>query len=153
MANTYTQIYLQIVIVVQGRQYLIPEEKKERLYKYITGIIQNKRHKLIAINGVSNHIHFLVGLNPVEALSVLVKEVKRCSTNFINEQKWIRGRFSWQEGYGAFSYSRSQLNNVIHYIANQELHHKKKTFREEYVEMLKKFEVVYNEKFIFEDVA
>jgi putative transposase len=152
MANTYTQIYLQIIIVVKGRQCLIPEEKKERLYKYITGIIQNKKHKLIAINGVSNHIHFLVGLNPAEALSVLVKEVKRCSSNFINEQRWIKGRFSWQEGYGAFSYSRSQLNNVIQYVVNQELHHKKKTFREEYVEMLKKFEVMYNDKFIFEAV-
>jgi putative transposase len=151
MANTYTQIYLQIIIVVKGRQCLIPEEKKERLYKYITGIIQNKKHKLIAINGVSNHIHFLVGLNPAEALSVLVKEVKRCSSNFINEQRWIKGRFSWQEGYGAFS-SRSQLNNVIQYVVNQELHHKKKTFREEYVEMLKKFEVMYNDKFIFEAV-
>lgn len=152
MANTYTQIYLQIVIVVKGRQCLIPDEEKEKLYKYITGIIRNKGHKLIAINGVSNHIHFLFGLYPAEALSDLVKEVKRCSTNFINEQKWIKGRFSWQEGYGAFSYSRSQLNNVIKYVANQEIHHKNKTFREEYVEMLKKFEVEYNEKFIFETV-
>jgi len=152
MANTYKQIYLQIVIVVKGRQCLIPEERREKLYKYITGIIRNKRHELIAINGVSNHIHFLFGLNPAEALSDLVKEVKRCSTNFINEQRWIKGRFSWQEGYGAFSYSRSQLNNVIQYVADQEIHHKKKTFREEYVEMLNKFEVVYNEQFIFEAV-
>ena len=152
MANTYTQIYIQIVIVVKGRYFLIPDEKKENLHKYITGIIRNKKHKLISINGVSNHIHFLIGLNPVEALSELVKEVKRCSTNFINEQKWLRGKFSWQEGYGAFSYSRSQLDNVIKYIENQEKHHKKKTFREEYLEMLKKFDVIYNEKYIFEDV-
>ena len=152
MANTYTQIYIQIVIVVKGRYFLIPDEKKENLHKYITGIIRNKKHKLISINGVSNHIHFLIGLNPVEALSELVKEVKRCSTNFINEQKWLRGKYSWQEGYGAFSYSRSQLDNVIKYIENQEKHHKKKTFREEYLEMLKKFDVIYNEKYIFEDV-
>ncbi len=101
---------------------------------------------------MSNHIHFLIGLNPAEALSDLVKEVKRCSTNFINKQKWLNGKFNWQEGYGAFSYSSSHLDRVIKYIDNQEIHHKRKTFKEEYVEMLKKFEVAYNEKFIFEDV-
>ena len=152
MANTYTQIYIQIVIVVRNRQCLVPAEKKSHLYKYLTGIIQNKGHKLLAINGVSNHIHILIGLNPSEALSDFVKELKRCSTNFINGQKWLRGKFSWQEGYGAFSYSRSQLNRVIKYIENQEVHHKRKSFREEYIEMLKKFEVIYNEKFIFKDV-
>ena len=152
MANTYTQIHLQIVIVVKGRHCLIPEEKKENLYKYITGIIQNKQHKLIAINGIPNHIHILIGLNPGEALSELIKEVKRCSTNFINDQKWLKGKFSWQEGFGGFSYSRSQLDRVINYINNQEKHHRKKTFREEYIEMLKKFEIKFNEKFIFESV-
>jgi putative transposase len=152
MANTYTQIYIQIVIVVKGRHCLIPDVKKEILYKYITGIIQNKKHKLISINGISNHIHILIGLNPSESLSDLVKELKRCSTNFINEQKWLRVKFSWQEGFGAFSYSRSQLGRVIDYIKNQELHHKRKSFREEYIEILKKFEVVYDEKYIFEDV-
>ena len=152
MANTYTQIYIQIVIVVQGRHCLIPSEKRENLYKYITGIIRNKKHKLISINGISNHVHILIGLNPAEALSDLIKEVKRCSTNFINEQKWLKGKFSWQNGYGGFSYSRSQLDNVINYIKNQESHHKKKTFREEYIEMLKRFEVEYDEKFIFEDI-
>lgn len=152
MANTYTQIYIQIVIVVKGRHCLIPNEKKVNLYKYITGIIRNKNHKLISINGVSNHIHFLIGLNPAEALSVLVKEVKRCSTNYINEQRWLLGKFGWQEGFGGFSYSRSQLDNVINYIENQEKHHQKKTFREEYMEMLKKFDVVFDEKFIFTDI-
>jgi REP element-mobilizing transposase RayT len=152
MANTYTQIYIQIVICVKGRHCLIPRENKEILYKYITGIIRNKNHKLISINGVSNHIHFLIGLNPADALSDLVKEVKRCSTNFINNQKWLKVKFSWQAGYGGFSYSRSQLDNVIKYIDNQEEHHKKKTFREEYIEMLKKFNVVYDDKFIFEEV-
>ncbi|MCU0406451.1 MAG: transposase [Ignavibacteriaceae bacterium] len=152
MANTYTQIYIQIVIVVKGRHCLIPDLKKETLYKYITGIIQNKKHKLISINGISNHIHVLIGLNPSESLSDLVKEVKRCSTNFINEQKWLRVKFNWQEGFGAFSYSRSQLDRVIDYFRNQELHHKRKSFREEYIEMLKKFDVAYDEKYIFEDV-
>ena len=152
MANTYTQIYIQIVIVVRGRHCLIPDEKKEILYKYITGIIQNKKHKLISINGTQNHIHILIGLNPAEALADLIKEVKRCSTNFINEQKWMRGKFSWQNGYGGFSYSRSHLDKVINYIKNQEKHHKQKTFREEYVEMLEKYKVEYDEKFIFEDI-
>ncbi len=152
MANTYTQIYIQIVTVVKGRQSLIPNDKKESLNKYITGIIQNKNHKLLSINGIPNHIHFLIGYNPIEALSELVKEVKRCSSNYINEQRSVRGRFSWQEGYAGFSYSRSQLDRVIRYIENQEKHHHKKTFREEYIEMLKRFEVIYNEKFIFEDV-
>ena len=152
MANTYTQIYIQIVIVVKGRQNLIPKVRQVDLYKYITGIIRNKDHKLISINGVPNHIHFLIGLNPSEALSVLVKEVKRCSTNFINEQRWIIGRFCWQSGYGGFSYSRSHLDRVINYIENQEKHHRRKTFREEYLEMLKRFEVIYNERFIFDDI-
>jgi REP element-mobilizing transposase RayT len=152
MANTYTQIYIQIVTVVKGRQSLIPNDKKVNLYKYITGIIQNKKHKLLFINGIPNHIHFLIGLNPAEALSDLVKEVKRCSANYINEQKWVRGHFCWQEGYGGFSYSRSQLDTVIKYIENQEKHHHTKTFKEEYIEMLKRFEVIYNEKFIFDDI-
>ena len=152
MANSYTQIYIQIVIVVKGRHCLIPNHKKENLYKYITGIIQNKKHKLIAINGIQNHVHILIGLNPAEALSDLVKEVKRCSTNFINEQRWFRGKFSWQYGYGGFSYSRSHLDRVINYIKNQEKHHKQKTFREEYIEMLKRFEIKYDERFIFEDI-
>ena len=152
MANTYTQIYIQIVIVVKGRQSLIPNTMKTNLCKYITGIIRNKGHKLISINGVANHMHFLIGLNPAEALSDLIKEVKRCSTNYINKQRLVRGRFSWQSGYAGFSYSRSHLDRVINYIDNQEKHHRKKTFREEYLEMLKKFEVIYNGKFLFEDI-
>ncbi|HSD64159.1 MAG TPA: transposase [Ignavibacteriaceae bacterium] len=107
---------------------------------------------LYLINGIPNHIHFLIGLNPSEALSDLVKEVKRCSTNYINGQGWVRGQFSWQEGYAGFSYSRSQLDRVIRYIENQEKHHHRKTFKEEYVEMLRKFEVTYNEKFLFDEI-
>ena len=152
MANTYTKIYIHVVIVVKGRQSLIPNDKKANLYKYISGIVQNKDHKLIYINWVPNHVHFLIGLNPAEAVSDLVKEVKRCSTNFINEQNWIRGRFSWQSGYAGFSYSRSHLDRVIKSIRNQEEHHRRKTCREEYLEMLKKFEIVYNEKYIFDDI-
>jgi len=151
MANTYTQLYIQVVIVVKGRQCLIPAEKKAQLFKYITGIISNKDHKLISINGIPNHLHILIGLNPAEALSALVKEVKRCSTNFINEQEWLKVKFSWQSGFGAFSYSRSHLDRVINYIKNQEKHHKRKSFREEYIELLQKFEVEYDKRFVFED--
>ncbi len=152
MANTFTQLYVHIVIVVKGRQSLIPESKKEILYKYMSGIFRNKGHKLIAINGMPDHVHILIGLNPAGALSDLIKEIKRCSTNFINEKKWVKGKFGWQEGYGGFSYSRSQLDKVIKYIENQEMHHKRKTFREEYLRMLKEFEVRYDERFVFEDV-
>ena len=152
MANTYTQIFIHIVFVVKGRANLIPSDKKEELYKYIAGIIKEKKHKLFIVNGMSDHVHILLGYNPIEALSELIKEVKRCSSMFINNNKWVRGRFEWQAGYGAFSYSKSQIDDVYRYIENQENHHKIKTFREEYIEMLKKFEVEYDEKYIFKDV-
>jgi len=152
MANTYTQIFIHIVFVVKGRANLIPSDKKEELYKYIAGIIKEKKHKLFIVNGMSDHVHILLGYNPIEALSELIKEVKRCSSMFINNNKWVRGRFEWQAGYGAFSYSKSQIDDVYRYIENQEKHHKIKTFREEYIEMLKKFEVEYDEKYIFKDV-
>ncbi|HMV25518.1 IS200/IS605 family transposase [bacterium] len=152
MANTYTQLYIHIVSVVRGRMSLIPDNHKIELYKYMTGIIQNKGHKLLAINGMPDHVHFLIGYDPHEALSALVKEVKRCSTNFINEKGWIKGRFSWQEGYGAFSYAKSQLNTVCRYIENQEQHHKKQTFREEYVALLKRYEINYDERYVFSNV-
>lgn len=152
MANTYTQIFIHIVFVVKGRANLIPSDKKEELYKYIAGIIKEKKHKLFIVNGMSDHVHILLGYNPIEALSELIKEVKRCSSMFINNNKWVRGRFEWQAGYGAFSYSKSQIDDVYRYIENQENHHKIKTLREEYIEMLKKFEVEYDEKYIFKDV-
>jgi len=152
MANTYTQIFIHIVFVVKGRANLIPSDKNEELYKYIAGIIKEKKHKLFIVNVMSDHVHILLGYNPIESISELVKEVKRCSSMFINNNKWVRGRFEWQAGYGAFSYSKSQIDDVYKYIENQEKHHKIKTFREEYIEMLKKFEVEYDEKYVFEDV-
>ena len=152
MANTYTQIFIHAVFVVKGRQNLIPNSKKDELFKYIAGIITEKGHKLFIVNGMSDHVHILIGYNPIEALSVLMKEVKRCSSIFINTNKWLKGKFEWQSGYGGFSYSKSQIDKVYKYIENQEEHHKKRTFREEYIELLKKFEVDYDEKYIFEEV-
>jgi len=149
MANTYTQIYIHVVFAVQGRQNLIPKEHKEELHKYIAGIIRNKKQKLIAINSMPDHMHIFIGMKPSIALSDLVRDIKNNSSAFINEKKWVRGKFNWQEGFGAFSYGHSQIDVVVKYIQNQEEHHTKKTFKEEYLEMLKKFNVEYDEKYLF----
>lgn len=152
MANTYTQIYIQVVFAVSGRQNLISKDRKEEIHKYITGIVRNNSQKLIAINSMPDHIHMLIGLQPDMALSDLVRDVKANASNFINERRWARGKFSWQEGFGAFSYSHSQLDAVIRYIQNQEQHHRKRSFKDEYLEMLKKFNVVFDSKYIFDFV-
>ncbi len=152
MANTYTQILIHIVFAVKGRSNLISSKNKDELYKYISGIVQNKAHKLLIINGMPDHIHILLGLNPSESISNLVKEIKRMSSKFINERNWVKGKFEWQSGYSAFSYSKSHLNNIYKYIENQEIHHKKRTFREEYLELLKKFQIKYDKQYIFKDV-
>jgi putative transposase len=149
MANTYTQIYLQLVFTPSGFGNIIPHRHKTELHKYATGIIQNRGHKLLAINCMPDHVHILIGYNPTQALPGLMQELKAVTSKFINEQGWMPGRFSWQEGYGSFSYSRSQIHRVIRYIDNQEEHHKKVTFREEYMEFLKRYEVEYEEKFLF----
>jgi REP element-mobilizing transposase RayT len=149
MANTYTQIYIHIVFAVEGRQNLIAPAHNDELQKFITGIVSGQKQKLIAINNIPDHLHLLVGLRPDSSLSDLVRDVKAGSSKFINERRWVMGRFSWQEGFGAFSYSRSQLGAVIRYIENQQKHHAKKSFREEYVELLKKFNVDYDKKYIF----
>ena len=149
MANTYTQIYIHIVFAVEGRQNLIPPEHNDELQKFITGIVSGQDQKMIAINNMPDHLHMLVGLRPDSLLSDLVRDVKAGSSKFIKEKRWVAGRFSWQEGFGAFSYSRSQLGTVIRYIENQQQHHAKKSFREEYVELLEKFGVDYDAKYIF----
>ena len=149
MANTYTQIYIHIVFAVEGRQNLIPPEHNDELQKYITGIVSGQNQKLIAINNMPDHLHLLVGLRPDSSLSDLVRDVKAGSSKFVNEKHWVAGRFSWQEGFGAFSYSRSQLGTVIHYIENQQQHHARKSFRDEYVELLERFGVDYDRKYIF----
>lgn len=152
MANTYTQIHIQFVFTVKFRDCKISESWKNELYKYITGIIQNNGHKLISKGGISDHVHLLVGFKTKQAISSLMQDIKGNSSKWINEKKFLKSRFEWQEGYGAFSYGKSQLKTVIKYIENQELHHKKKTFREEFIEFLNKFEVEYDERYIFKDL-
>ncbi|CAM3600396.1 IS200/IS605 family transposase [Flavobacterium chungbukense] len=152
MADTYSQLYIQIVFAVKGRQNLISKIWKDEIYKYITGIITNQKQKLIAINGMPDHIHILVGIKPNISLSDLVRDIKSSSSKFINEQKWINGKFEWQTGFGAFSYSHSQLTNVIKYIENQEQHHKTKTFKEEYITFLKLFNIDFKNEYLFEEV-
>ena len=152
MANTYTQIHIQIVFAVQNRQSLIKNSWKQELYKYITGIVQNNNHKVLQINGMPDHIHMLIGMRPTQSLSTLVQQIKQYSSKWINQKKFINGLFSWQEGYGAFSYSKSQLPMVVNYIKTQEEHHKIKSFTEEYLDILKEFNVDYNEAYIFTPV-
>lgn len=138
MANTYSQIYIQTVFAVDGRLSFIRPEFKEELYKYITGIVRNSGQKMLAINGNSDHVHILIGLKPAMALADLVRDIKADSSDIINRKKWVRGRSCWQEGYGAFSYGHSQLNTIIRYIQNQEQHHRRRTFEDEYLTWLKK---------------
>lgn len=148
--STYSQIYIQIVFAVKNRRALISNEWDAELYKYITGIIQNKGQKLLAINGVEDHIHILIGMKPTCCLSDLVREVKKASNVFIKEKKFTNSKFEWQAGYGAFSYSHSALDNVIKYVNCQKEHHKKKSFREEYKEFLIKFKVEHEDKYLFD---
>lgn len=150
MAGTYSQIYLQVVFAVKGRENLIAKSWKDELYKYMAGIIKEKEQKPIIINGMPDHIHAFIGLKPSMRISDLVRDVKNNSSKFINEKAFVRGRFSWQEGYGVFSYSHSHIEMVYNYILNQEEHHRKKTFKDEYLELLKKFEIDFKEEYVFE---
>ncbi|WDF45621.1 IS200/IS605 family transposase [Chryseobacterium sp. KACC 21268] len=150
MANTYTQIYIQIVFAVKGRQNLIPKEHRDELHKFITGIVSNRGQRLFAIFAMPDHVHLLVSIRPNILISDLVRDIKAGSSKFINDNKWIVGKFNWQEGYGAFSYSRSHVDNVVKYILNQEEHHKMKTFKKEYFDFLKKFDIEYDDKYVFE---
>jgi putative transposase len=150
MAGTYSQIYIQVVFAVKGRQNLLAKQWRDEVFKYMSGIITNKGQKPIIVNGVDDHVHAFIGLKPSMTLSDLIRDMKNNSTNFINNHAWINGKFSWQEGYGAFSYGHSQIENVYNYISNQEQHHRKQTFQEEYMDFLKKFEVEHNIKYLFE---
>ncbi|MCG9129943.1 IS200/IS605 family transposase [Candidatus Poribacteria bacterium] len=150
MADTYTQIYIHIVFAVKGRQRLIPKEHKETLHQYITRIITNKKQTMLRINSMPDHIHIFIGLTPDIAISDLVRDIKANSTKFINNNEWVLGGFEWQTGYSAFSYGRSQIDDVIEYIKNQEKHHKRITFQEEYLEFLQRFDVSYNPKYVFD---
>ncbi len=150
MAGTYSQIYIQVVFAVKNRENILLKPWRDEVFKYIAGIIKAKEQKPIIVNGVTDHVHLFIGLKPSMALSDLIREVKNNTTNFINEKKFVKGKFSWQEGYGAFSYSHSQIDSVYNYILNQEEHHRKKTFKEEYIEFLKKFEIDHDEKYLFD---
>jgi REP element-mobilizing transposase RayT len=150
MASTFSQIYIQVVFAVELRQALITRVFKEDLQKYITGIIRKQGQKLIQINCMPDHAHLLIGLKPSKALSDLVRDVKSDSSEFINGKRLIKGKFNWQEGYGAFSYSHSHLDSVIAYIRNQEKHHGRRSFKREYLSMLKKFDVAYEPRYLFE---
>jgi putative transposase len=150
MANTYSQIYIQIVFAVKGRQNLISEKNRVALEKYICGIVSNKQSKPIAIYCNPDHLHLLIGLHPSIAISDIVRDIKANSSKWINDQNWILGKFSWQVGFGAFSYSKSQIDSVVNYILNQAAHHKKKTFKEEYKDFLEKFNIDYKEKYLFD---
>ena len=153
MANNFTQIHIQVVFAVQNRESLIRNDWKTELYKYLTTIIQNESHKVLQINGTFDHIHILFGMRPIQSLSDLMKKMKGESSAWINRKGFCKSKFSWQEGYGAFSYSKSQLPKVISYIQNQEMHHKKKVFIEEYKEFLTAFEIDYDERYIFKQVT
>ena len=151
MANTYSQLYVHIVFPVKNRLNLIKSKNKETVQKYITGIIQNKKNKLLAVSCMPDHLHLFIGLNPDISISSLVHDIKIASSKFINEKIKLGIKFQWQEGYGAFSYSHSQIGNVIKYINNQEIHHKKKTFKEEYLDVLKKFNLKYELRYVFDE--
>lgn len=151
MANTYTQIHIQFVFAVKFRNGLIHSSYKEELYQYISGIIKANNHKLLAINGMSDHLHIFIGMRPTQSISELLQDIKGSSSKWINEKKFLKVKFEWQEGYGAFSYSKSHVNDVISYIQNQENHHKKESFRDEYLKFLKAFEVDYDERYIFKE--
>ena len=150
MANTYSQIYIQIVFAVKGRECFIKESFREELQKYMTGIIINKKQKLYAIYCMPDHTHILVSMKPDMPISDLARDVKANSSSFIKDKKFVHSLFSWQEGFGAFSYSKSQAKNVVDYILTQPERHQKITFREEYLDFLDKFEIEYNEKYLFE---
>jgi len=152
MPNTYTQIYLQFVFAVKYRARVIQPNWKNNLYQYITGIVQNNGHKMLVINGMPDHLHIFIGMMPNQSISDLLKDIKRSSSIWINENKFVKGKFEWQEGYAAFSYAKSQIKNVIAYIENQEEHHKSESFKKEYIHFLQKFEIEYDEKYIFKDL-
>lgn len=152
MSNTYTQIHIKFVFAVKYRNGLIHSSFKQELYQYISGIIKANNHKLLAINGMSDHLHILIGMRPSQSVSDLIQNIKSNSSKWINEKKFLKVKFEWQEGYGAFSYSKSHVQNVIRYIQNQEKNHKVKSFNEEYLDFLNAFEIDYDERYVFKDL-
>lgn len=151
MANTYTQLHIQFVFAAKYRAALIQKSWKDELHKYITGIFQENGHKMLQINSMPDHTHIFIGLKPVQSISSLIQNVKTESSKWIKQKGFYTAPFAWQEGYGAFSYSKSHVSNVIRYIQNQETHHRKETFLDEYRKMLKAFEIEYDEQYIFKE--
>ena len=152
MANTYTQLYVHYVFAVQNRLSLINDNWRTQLYKYMNGIIEQQGHKTFAINGMPDHVHILVSMNPKQPPSELMFNIKRSSSLWINENRFVSGKFSWQEGFGAFSYGKSQIPDITQYIEKQEQHHNKRTFHEEYLEFLEIFGIEYDERYVFKPV-
>jgi REP element-mobilizing transposase RayT len=150
MAGTFTQIYIQYVFAVKSRANLLQESWRKEVFKYISGIIKGKNQKPIIVNGVDNHVHAFVGMKPSISVSDLIRDIKNNSSNFINDKKFLNVKFEWQEGYGAFSYSHSQIDKIYNYILNQEEHHKKHTFKKEYIQLLDEFEIEYDERYLFD---
>ena len=150
MANTFSQIYLQYVFAVRNRQSLIQKANKEELHKYITGLVQHRKSKMLAVHCMPDHTHIFVGFKPVMEISDFVKEIKVESNEFIKDKNWVGGNFGWQKGYGVFSYSQSHIDAVVKYVLNQEKHHQKKTFKQEYYQLLEKFQIPYEEKYLFD---
>lgn len=150
MAGTFSKIYVQYVFAVKGRANLLQNSWRDDVFKYMAGIIKGKGQKPIIVNGVADHVHVFVGLRPAMGISDLVRDIKNNSSNFINDQNYTRGKFSWQDGYGVFSYSHSHMDKVYKYIANQEEHHKRITFKQEYLDLLKKFEIELKDEYLFD---
>jgi REP element-mobilizing transposase RayT len=151
MANTYSQVHLQFIFAPKFRQALILPDFEDELYKYLTAIVQNNKHKMLAVNGMPDHVHMLIGFHTTQSIADLIQETKAYSSQWINETKAIKSRFEWQSGYGVFSYSKSQVKNVIAYIHNQKKHHQKRTFLQEYKLFLEKFEIDHDERYIFRE--
>ena len=148
--EVFTQLYVQLIFAVKNRETLLRKDQQKEVFSYMSRIVSNIKHKSIIINGMPDHVHIFIGLNPSVLIPDTVHDLKRNSSLLINNKEWFKGKFSWQEGYGAFSYSRSQIENVYNYIKNQEKHHTKTTFREEYIDFLNKFEIDYDERFLFD---
>jgi putative transposase len=152
MANSYTQIHLQLILAVRSRKGVINPAWEKELYRYISGIIERNNHKLLAINGVPDHLHILIGMRPSQSLSELMQDIKTNSSKWINKKGFVSGRFGWQAGYSAFSYDRTAIKNVIRYIDNQKEHHGVTTFKDEYLGLLKEHNIDYDERYIFKDL-
>jgi putative transposase len=150
MAGTFSQIYIQVVFAVKGRENLMAKQWRDELHKYIAGIIKSKEQKSIIVNGVADHVHCFIGLKPVMTISDLVRDIKNNASNFVNDKKFVKGKFHWQDGYGVFSYSQSQITQVYDYILNQEEHHKKKSFKEEYIDLLNRFQIEHKPEYLFD---